>query len=99
MSSTPISVVFEFPHDSVDGYFKVFENGGREIVEQSARLHHQCWETSEGFTVVDIWESEDAFARFGEVLVPQLQALGLNAVPKINPTRRIVTQAGDVQDY
>jgi hypothetical protein len=35
--------------------------------------------------VVDVWESEDAFTKFGEVLGPTLQRLNLQAEPKIYP--------------
>jgi len=35
--------------------------------------------------VVDVWESEDAFTKFGEVLGPTLQRLNLQAEPKSYP--------------
>jgi hypothetical protein len=94
-----ISVVFEFPNGSVEQYHQVYEKGGPQIVEQPGRLHHQCFESGGGFTVVDVWESEDTFAKFGEILGPTLQDLGLATVPSVHRTRRIVTQRGELTDY
>ncbi len=94
-----ISVVFEFPTGSVESYRKVFEIGGPEITDQPDRLFHQCFESGGGFTVVDVWQSEDSFARFGEVLGPVLQDLGLVTVPSVHRTQRTVTQRGELTDY
>ena len=38
-----------------------------------------------GFRVVDVWESEEAFKKFGETLVPLLQALGIQVQPEVYP--------------
>ncbi len=94
-----ISVVFEFPAGSIENYRKVFEVGGPEIVDQPDRLHHQCFESGAGFTVVDVWRSEDSFAKFGEVLGPILQDLGLVTVPAVHRTERIVTPQGELIDF
>jgi len=94
-----ISVVFEFPTGSVESYRKVFEVGGPEITDQPDRLHHQCFESGEGITVIDVWQSEDSFAKFGEVLGPILQDLGLVAVPAVHRTHRTVTQSGELTDH
>lgn len=94
-----ISVTFDFPHDSVDLYYQVFEKGGAAIVEQPARLHHQCFQNGDGWTVIDVWESEESFAAFGGILGPTLQALGLSTVPVVHRTYRTMTQSGEVRDY
>lgn len=94
-----ISVVFEFPTGSVESYRKVFEIGGPAIAEQPDRLHHQCFDTGEGFTVVDVWASEASFAKFGEILGPILADLGLHTVPQLHRTQRTVTQDGAVTDH
>lgn len=45
-----------------------------------------------GWFVVDVWESEDAFRRFGEILMPMLNELGVSAAqPKIYPVFNVVT--------
>ena len=94
-----ISVVFDFPDARLSRYEEVFDRGGADIVNQPERLHHQCFENGDGFTVVDVWASEQAFTRFGEVIGPILQQLGLSQPPKVHRTRRVVTQAGEVVDY
>jgi hypothetical protein len=58
-----ISVVFDFPNGSVERYHKVFERGGQPILDQPARLHHQCFAKGDGIQVVDIWEDEESFGK------------------------------------
>jgi hypothetical protein len=93
-----ITVVFDFPHDNLQQYDEVFTRGGAPIVDQPDRLHHQCFENGDGFTVIDVWANEQAFASFGEVLGPILQQVGLSTVPKVHRTHRIVTNAGELVD-
>jgi hypothetical protein len=95
----PVAAVFEFPDHPVDDYLKVFEIGGAPIVDQPTRLHHVCYRNGDGFTVVDIWESEQAFAEFGQIVGPVLQRLGLDALPKVFPVQRTVAQDGTVTDF
>ena len=59
-----ITVVFEFPNDSVKRYDQASREAG-DLRTQPTRSHHICFETPSGFTVVDVWESEVAFAKFG----------------------------------
>jgi hypothetical protein len=48
--------------------------------------------TPNGWFVTDVWESEEAFRRFGEVLMPMLEELGVRDVqPKIYPAFNVVT--------
>ena len=94
-----ISVTFEFPTGSVESYRQVFERGGSDIANQPERLHHQCYESGSGFTVVDVWTSEATFAKFGETLGPILAELGLETVPAVHRTVRTVTQDGQVTDH
>lgn len=91
-----ITVVFDFPDGDLAQYDEIFTRGGAKVVEQPERLHHQCFENGTGFTVVDTWASEDAFARFGEVLGPIQQQVGLAGVPKVHRTHRIVTQDSEL---
>jgi len=90
----PIVAVFEFPNESIDKYEKVLEIGGPPILEQPKRLHHVCYRTDAGWTVVDVWEDEESFAAFGEVIGPVTQQAGLDAQPKIYQVQSIVTQDG-----
>jgi hypothetical protein len=46
-------------------------------------LAHSAGPTDDGWLVVDVWESEEAFRAFGEVLVPILQEVGLGGQPQV----------------
>jgi len=54
-------------------------------------LAHIAGDTGNGFQVVDVWESEDAFRRFGDELTPVLKSLGIEGEPKVYPAHTIVT--------
>jgi hypothetical protein len=41
--------------------------------------------------VIDVWESQEAFDRFGEKLMPILQELGIDIQPQLYPTLALVT--------
>jgi len=53
-------------------------------------LSHAAGESPDGFIVVDVWESEEAFARFGETLGPILQELGVAGPPVLFPAHAFV---------
>ena len=46
-------------------------------------LSHTAGPTDDGWRVVDVWKSEEAFRAFGEVLVPILQEVGLGGEPQV----------------
>ena len=54
-------------------------------------LAHIAGPTDSGFRVIDVWESEEAFASFGEFLVPVLQQLGVGGGPDVKPVHTLVT--------
>ena len=54
-------------------------------------LVHVAGETETGFRVVDVWESEEAFRRFGEKLEPVMKAIGIEAQPEIYQTHTLVS--------
>jgi hypothetical protein len=51
---------------------------------------HAAGPTDDGWRVVDVWESEEAFQRFGEVIGPILQEVGFNGEPRLYPLERFV---------
>jgi hypothetical protein len=53
-------------------------------------LAHASGPTDGGWRVVDVWESEEAFARFGEVIGPILQEVGVPGEPRISPLHNFV---------
>jgi len=52
---------------------------------------HIAGDTGSGFRVVDVWESEEAFRRFGEALAPVMKGIGIDVEPQIYPAHTIVT--------
>ena len=55
-------------------------------------LSHVAGPTDSGWRVVDVWESEEAFGRFGERLVPILQELGAEGEPQVFPAYNFVKE-------
>jgi len=53
-------------------------------------LSHAAGPTDNGFRVVDVWESEEAFQRFGEVIGPVLQEVGFPGEPQLFPLHNFV---------
>jgi hypothetical protein len=54
-------------------------------------LAHAAGESVSGFRVVDVWESEEACNKFGEVLAPLLQEVGIDGPPEIYPAHAFVS--------
>ncbi|MFF2508467.1 hypothetical protein ACFVTY_34655 [Streptomyces sp. NPDC058067] len=54
-------------------------------------ISHTSAATPEGWLVVDVWESEEAFRKFGETIMPILKELGVKeAKPRIYETHTVV---------
>ena len=93
-----IAVLFELPPGStVAQYDDAMRVAGDAALHQPERLYHACYHTETGFGVFDIWESEEAFAAFGEVLVPASEKAGIAPTPHVYPAHQIITQAGERQ--
>jgi hypothetical protein len=92
-----ITVIFECPNDTLAQLDKAFELSDA-LSHQPQRRFHLSYETPTGFTVVDVWESEAAFAAFGEVLGPVLQEVGLSPVPQVYRTYETIDAAGQRRD-
>ena len=54
-------------------------------------LAHVAGQASDGFRVVDVWESEESFQRFGEIIGPIMQGLGVDLQPDIYPAKAFVS--------
>ena len=54
-------------------------------------LVHVAGQGANGFRVVDVWASEEAFRRFGEKLIPVLREVGIQGEPEIYPSHTVVT--------
>jgi hypothetical protein len=44
----------------------------------AGRLYHACFGSGDKLQVFDIWESQQAFDKFGETLMPILQEIGVD---------------------
>jgi hypothetical protein len=95
-----VAVVFEFPGMTREQYEQSAEKvtGGRGPVRSPSDwpvpglVSHVAAATPDGWLVVDVWESEEAFRRFGEVIIPILKELGVaDARPKVYPVHTVVT--------
>jgi len=50
------------------------------------RLYHLCHGEGSDLRVIDVWESMETFEKFGPVLMPILQELGIDpGTPEIRP--------------
>lgn len=89
-----IAVRFDLPDDTLAQYDEAFRLGGDTLFNQPDRRFHVCYETGTGFSVLDVWDSEEAFAAFGAVLGPYLAKTGLNPVPQVHPVHQTITSTG-----
>lgn len=57
----------------------------------AGRLYHSCFGSGDKLQVFDIWESQEAFDKFGETLMPLLQEVALDpGQPMVEPVHNIV---------
>jgi hypothetical protein len=57
----------------------------------TGRQYHVCFGSGDSLQVFDIWESQDAFDKFGQTLMPILQEVGLDpGQPMVEPVHRII---------
>jgi hypothetical protein len=96
----PVVAVFQSPSFTQEQY----EESVRKLTDGKDRLDspadwpvegllaHIAGQGESGFRVVDVWESEDAFRRFGETLMPVLQEIGVEGQPEIYPAHTLVTR-------
>lgn len=54
-------------------------------------LSHVAGQGANGFRVVDVWESEEAFRRFGEKLQPIMKEIGIDTVPEVYEAHAFVS--------
>ncbi len=95
----PVVAVFQSPSFTQEQYEESVRRltGGTSRLESPADwpvgglLAHVAGQGESGFRVVDVWESEDAFRRFGETLMPILQEIGVEGQPEIYPAHTFVS--------
>jgi hypothetical protein len=94
----PVVIVQQGPTFTQERYEEVVRRvGGKSRMEApgdwpvEGLLVHIAGEGEHGFRVVDVWESEDAFRRFGERLVPALEEVGVKEGVEIYPAHTFVS--------
>jgi len=94
-----IVAVFQSPALTQQNYDEIVRRitGGRSSMRSPGDwpvpglLSHAAGQAPSGFRVVDVWESEAAFRRFGETLLPILKDLGLDSQPEVYPAHAFVS--------
>jgi hypothetical protein len=95
----PVVAVFQSPSLTQEQYEESVRRltGGRSRLESpddwpvEGLLAHIAGQGDNNFRVVDVWESEDAFRRFGETLMPILQEIGVEGQPEIYPAHTFIS--------
>jgi hypothetical protein len=93
-----VVAVFQSPTVTQEAYEEAVRRltGGKSRFESPADwpvggvLAHIAGQSESGFLVVDVWESAEAFARFGEVIAPILQEIGVEVQPEVYPAHTFV---------
>lgn len=92
-----VVVVHEIPGGTQEDYEKVVslltDGGTLDSVDDwpvEGLVLHTAAPTDRGWRVVDVWESEEAFKAFGEVLVPKLQEAGLGGEPEMTQAYKVI---------
>jgi len=95
-----IIVVFDIPGGTQAQYEQVTNNmtSGRGVVKTPSDwpvpglISHATGPSPTGWFVTDVWETKEAFQRFGEKLAPLLREAGMPEVePKIYEAFNVVT--------
>ncbi len=93
----PVALVFEgITQEQYEESTRKLTNGAKDRMDSPADwpveglLVHITGQGANGFRVVDVWESEEAFNAFGEKLIPILQEIGVQGQPEIYPVHTFV---------
>lgn len=75
--------------DQYDEVIRRLEQAG--LGTPVGREHHACYGFGDHMRVVDVWQSEETFRAFGEVLVPILASVGVDlGQPEVSPAHSII---------
>lgn len=83
-------------HDVSDGTLAEYDQVIKELEaagqgNPSGRLSHVAARKGDGYLVVDVWESQEAFERFGQTLVPLLERAGGHVpAPRFYPVHNVI---------
>jgi hypothetical protein len=95
----PVVLVHQGPTLTQDRYEAAVKKvtGGKRSLESPADwpveglLVHAAGQGDGGFRVVDLWESAEAAGRFGQIIGPILQEVGVTDLPEVYPAHTFVS--------
>jgi hypothetical protein len=94
----PTVVVFEgLTREQYEESVRRLTDGRKERLDSPADwpveglLAHIPGQGPNGFRVIDVWESEEAVQRFGDLLMPVLRDIGVEGEPEIYPAHTFVS--------
>ena len=90
----PVLLRFTSPNCTADKYDEIvkrLEQAGAG--SPAGRIYHVCWGSSDRVNVSDIWESREAFAKFGETLKPIMEDLGITGETEFIEIHNIIEGA------
>jgi hypothetical protein len=95
----PVVLVHQGPTLTEERYEEIVRKmtGGKNRPESPADwpvdglLVHAAGQGKMGFRVVDVWESDVAAEKFGELLTPILREIGVTDLPEIYPAHTFVS--------
>ena len=96
----PIVVIFQSPTLTQQTYEQIVRGltaGKKARMESRADwpvpgvIVHAAGQGAHGFRVMDVWESEEAFRKFGDKLRPIMEAVGVQGDPEIYPAHALVS--------
>src|SRR4051794_5051055 len=86
----PVAAVFEFGRDALDAYDQMLERHADVLGHQPHRRMHVCFETDDGYMVVDVWDSLEDFEEFGEVLQNLVTEFPYRAELKLRTIHKLI---------
>ena len=79
-----IMVQFNIPDMTAKQYDQAWEDlRAAGQAHPKGLIHHVGVQQGNNWVVVDVWESAEAFTKFGETLMPILNKLGVAQVPPV----------------
>jgi hypothetical protein len=95
----PVVLIHQGPSVTQERYEQTISKltGGKTRLESPADwpveglLMHIAGQSPQGFRVVDVWQSAEACDRFGEVLGPILQQVGIDDLPEMYEAHTFVS--------
>ncbi len=86
-----ITVVFNFPGNTAQQYDEAcrLARVSQDNLPDGL-IFHSASPTADGMLIVDVWESEEQFSRFGDRLKPAMQQAGITGQPQIYRTHAVM---------